>query len=94
MKAFIIPKLINHYLPPSESSWIICVALLFTAPYTAKTPVFLPGFVPFSEAALPYSSQSAKTYDSPAVKSIFALLLEEVTRPEQAYPEGRNALKK
>ena len=39
-------------------------------------------------------SQSAKTYDSPAVKSIFALLLEEVTRPEQAHSEGRNALKK
>lgn len=39
-------------------------------------------------------SQSAKTYDSRAVKSIFALLLEEVTRPEQAYSEGRNALKK
>ena len=28
------------------------------------------------------------------VESIFALLLEEVTRPKQAYPEGRNALKK
>ena len=39
-------------------------------------------------------SQSAKTYDSPAVKSIFALLLEEVTRPEQAHSKGRNALKK
>lgn len=39
-------------------------------------------------------SQSAKTYDSLAVKSIFALLLEEVTRPKQAHSEGRNALKK
>ena len=61
---------------------------------TQKFPVFLPRFVPFSETTLPYPSQSAKTYDSPAVKSIFALLLEEVTRPKQAYPEGRNALKK
>lgn len=37
---------------------------------------------------------AAKTSDSLAVKSIFALLLEEVTRPEQAHSEGRNALKK
>jgi len=35
---------------------------------------------------------AAKTSDSPAVVSIFALLLEEVTRPKQAYPEGRNDL--
>jgi len=60
----------------------------------ASTTHFSSQICPFSEAALPHPSQSAKTYDSPAVKSIFALLLEEVTRPEQAYPKGRNTLKK
>lgn len=52
--------------------------------------ISLSEFVPFLRHHCHTPSESAKTYDSPAVRSIFALLLEEVTRPKQAYSEREN----
>ena len=83
------------YLVSSESEGyypILPCSLLHHITRKAPLPLTDSSLFPRQYRLIP--SQSAKTYDSQAVKSIFALLLEEVTRPDQAYPEGRNALKK